>query len=294
MPLLSGSPAPDPLVSRWHAAAALRQARQEAGLSRGDVVSAQEWGLSKVVRIETAESGLSKPDLLALLDLYGISDPQERDRLAALARAGRARPWHSSHRVPLGPLSRLQLSLETGATRILEHHGDVIPPPLQTDDYARALLETFRVPDVSGHLGLLAERRRRLAAAAAGAIRYTVSEGALHRAVGGPDVMRAQLLSLRANADRLGAEVFVVPYTAGALPVIMPVAFTVVELGEADSAAFLGGLEPEHVTVNPREVDACRSRFEALAGMSLDAPAAARLIDALTAGTRAGSAELSP
>ena len=64
---------PSPLVQRRRLRTELRRARAEAGLTQGEVATAMDWSLSKIIRIETGAVGVSTNDLRALLGLYGIT-----------------------------------------------------------------------------------------------------------------------------------------------------------------------------------------------------------------------------
>jgi transcriptional regulator with XRE-family HTH domain len=287
-PALSGTataagpvPGSDPLASRIRLGGMLRAARAGAGITQAQAASRLEWSLSKVIRIEAGISGLSQVGLRALQDLYRIPDEREAE-LTALARAGRrpSHAWYRQHEAILGRGEGRYLSHESSAAALMEHCTLTIPPLLQTDDYARALLLTFRVPDIAQRLSLLAERRRRLAASAAGAIRYTIDEGVLHRHIGGPDVMRRQVVSLQDNASRLGAEVGIIPLEAGAYP-CQPFTFTVIDLADGDCVAYIGDGREREAVGTTAAAAAYRSRFEEIAGMTLGPPGASRLIDAI-------------
>jgi transcriptional regulator with XRE-family HTH domain len=78
-----------PLVQRRRLRAELEKARQESGLTQERVAGEMQWSLSKVIRIESGSSGVSTHDLKALLQLYGVKDPEQVDSLVALARAER-------------------------------------------------------------------------------------------------------------------------------------------------------------------------------------------------------------
>jgi transcriptional regulator with XRE-family HTH domain len=67
-----------PLVQRRLLHAELKKARQECGLTQEQVATEMEWSLSKIIRIESGSSG-SASDLKALLQLYGIKDPEQVD-----------------------------------------------------------------------------------------------------------------------------------------------------------------------------------------------------------------------
>ena len=71
----------------------LRNARFKTGLTQEQVAKAMVWSLSKMIRIETAQTGISVNDLKALLSLYGITDKDRRAELVDLAKDARRAPW---------------------------------------------------------------------------------------------------------------------------------------------------------------------------------------------------------
>jgi transcriptional regulator with XRE-family HTH domain len=79
----------DALAGHQRLHTALRQARDDAGLTVAQVARELEWSPSKVSRIEAGVYGISTTDLKALLRVYGITSPGAVEELAALARAAR-------------------------------------------------------------------------------------------------------------------------------------------------------------------------------------------------------------
>jgi hypothetical protein len=87
----------------WHArkalkeapwiCATLKRARLDASLVQAAVATELDWSLSKVVRIETGAVGVSHVDLMTLIGLYRITDPETVTRLVEEARARRRRVW---------------------------------------------------------------------------------------------------------------------------------------------------------------------------------------------------------
>ena len=129
-----------PLVQRRRLRTELKKARQASGLTQDQVAGEMDWSLSKIIRIESASSGISANDLKALLQLYGVKDPGQVDSLLALARAARERSWWSAYR-DVAPQPLLQLiEYESAAHVIRQFETMFIPGILQTEDYARAVI----------------------------------------------------------------------------------------------------------------------------------------------------------
>ena len=274
---------PDPWVSRRRLGGVLRAAREDARLTQSQAAARLEWSLSKIVRIEGGATGLQRTDLDALLGLYGDAAGRDAGSLAGLAKAGRAaaRAWHSRYQGVLSAGTASYLSWESSAARLLEHCSSMIPPLLQTDDYARAMLRAFRMPRIDEQVALLAERRRRLAAAAAGAICYTIDESVLIRHVGGPAVMSRQVAGLHDIAGSVGAEVAIIPREAGAYPQ-PPYAFTVAELATGESLAYFGCYDRQEARGAGAAAE-YRARFAAIRSMCLAPLPAARLTAGIAA-----------
>jgi hypothetical protein len=154
-----------------------------------------------------------------LLELYGVTGP-ERDGLIQLTREARQPGWWHSFRDVLPNPYEVYIGLEAGAASIRNFEPIVVPGLLQTADYAR---ETFRngpieldPEEVERLLEVRLARQQILTRDDRPRLWAVIDEAVIHRAVGGPEVMRGQLQHL-ADAARQGkTTVQVVPYRAGA------------------------------------------------------------------------------
>lgn len=215
MPRVSG-----PTIPRWHLAKHLERLRREAELSHEDVAERLMCSPSKIKKIERADVGVDRPDLEVMLGQYNVTDPHLREMLLDLQRKGKTRGWW----VPLGPLNRQYatlVSLESEALRIRLFEPLVIPGLLQTEDYAAAIdsMHTLATPKVRQHMvDVRLARQETFWRDEADPTRLWVilDEAALHRQVGGPEVMRAQLMHL---LERMSQCTFqIVPFEAGGYP----------------------------------------------------------------------------
>ena len=90
----------------------LHRLRLAAGLTQADVARVHEWSPSKVHRIEKGHVWISRTDLLALLEQYGVADADTVATFLDLARdAPTARP------TPPTVTSSVPRSSATWATR---------------------------------------------------------------------------------------------------------------------------------------------------------------------------------
>jgi transcriptional regulator with XRE-family HTH domain len=213
-----------PVLPRRRLRAELKKARQHSGLTQGEVASRLYWSESKVIRIESGASGVSVTDLKALLNLYGVTDPGQVDLLVKLAQAARKRsPWGAYRDV--APQSLLQLiEYESVASAIKQFETIFIPGILQTEDYARVVIENYyhdEQPE-SGRLRALVDLRLQRNAlfdsAGAPSFHFMLDEAVVRRLVGGASVMRRQLRRLIEVADKPNVVVDIIPFSAGLNP----------------------------------------------------------------------------
>jgi transcriptional regulator with XRE-family HTH domain len=271
-----------PWLSRKRLRVTLRKAREARGLTQGQAAGALDWSMSKIVRIEAGTVGVSTTDVQALLRLYGITGETEAGRLVALARAARRRPWYSQYQQILNPGFEQYLGYESAASAILAFHPLTIPGLLQTEDYARVILEANHASDVDARLELRLRRQELLERVGRPLLRYIVDEAALHRCVGGRLVMRDQLIQLKKAIEHPMVSFQVVPYSVGAHP-SMTGSFTILEFGEEDEDALYREAALANATDRDDQaaVDTYRERFDELSNMSLPTGEATELIDTL-------------
>jgi len=273
-----------PVVQRRRLRTELRRARLEAQFTQEQVAAAMDWSLSKVIRIENGSVGISTNDLKALLRLYQVTDAERTDELVALGRAGRERSWWSGYR-EVAPQSLLQLiGYESAAFVTRNFETLLVPGLLQTEEYARTIIEEFEGP---GHLETLVEIRMRrqdlLDRADPPLLFFILDEAVVRRQIGGKAVMRRQLQRLVEAADRPNVAVEVVPFSAGAHPGLKG-PFVIVEFPdpEDDDVLFLESARGDVISRDlPEEVAAHREAFEVLRKLSLGSDRSLAYLDKL-------------
>jgi transcriptional regulator with XRE-family HTH domain len=195
--------------------------RKESGLTQEQAVGALDWSPSKLIRVEGGRSSITKVDLDALLARYGVTSQVQRERLHALNRGARERPWWAAYRGDIDDTYLEYVGYEAGAAFIRQFQWGVLPGLLQTQPYAQVLasnsVEPYPVPTVQ----LRMQRQAELAGRTEPPRQYyVIDEAVVRRHVGikaNPDIMPQQLLSLaeRAETDDL-ITVRLIPFTAGA------------------------------------------------------------------------------
>jgi transcriptional regulator with XRE-family HTH domain len=184
-----------------------------------DVATALGWSESKLSRIETAHTGINEPDLDRLLTAYGVP-VEDRNRLRDLASRGRARAWWTPYRSSVPDPYDEYVALEAEAVLIAEWEAQVVPGLLQTDEYARAVIEVGADVEDTGtiqrRLALRMARQAVLTRDPPPTLQIILDEAVLHREVGGPGVLHRQLSRLVEASRRPGVELLILPFSAGA------------------------------------------------------------------------------
>lgn len=229
----------NPVAQQRRLRAELRRLRDEAELTQQTVAADLEWSLSKVIRMETGVVGISLTDLRALLQEYGVTDKARIDELAAMARVARQDGWWGKYRPYFDRRFITFLGLEASATVIRQFQHLLIPGLLQTPDYARAVVSTFSddLDRTNRLVQTRADRQRRLDEDPGPKLFFIVDESTILRQIGGPSVMREQLIRIRDLNDRPNISIQILPFTRGA-HIGMRESFEVMEFaGDEDSYA---------------------------------------------------------
>ena len=204
-----------PTVRERRLARALRHLREEAGLTIEEVAKKLEISASTVSRMETAQVGVRPRDLRFLLELYEVSET-ECEQLLQIARERRQQRWWQEYAdVPSIALA----GLEADASTIWQYSTQLVPGLLQTELYARAVLEAIRLDakadDVDRRLELRMHRQALLSSEHAPEYWVVLDEAVARRQVGGPVVMGEQLGQLIDTAKLPNVTLQVLPFTSG-------------------------------------------------------------------------------
>ncbi|GHC78599.1 transcriptional regulator [Nocardiopsis terrae] len=145
--------AASPTLRRRRLARQLLRLREEAGLTAKQAAAEakkrapeKSWFEAKITRIETRKIlRVRDADLQVLLDVYGVTDTDEREAYRKLAREAAKSGWWFGYRDILG--AGTYIDLETEASRIRTYQVQHLPGLLQTEGYARAMIRAGGVTD---------------------------------------------------------------------------------------------------------------------------------------------------
>jgi len=204
----------------------LRQERERARKSQAEVAKKMDWSLSKIIRLEAGQVGISTNDLKALLDLYGVGDDERRSYFIELARSARQQSaWWNAFRdvVPSGEYFDF-LGYENDAATLNYYCSLILPGLLQTEDYAREVFETAASTELDETtIDRLVELRMArkehvLDRDDPPQLNVVIDEASLHRVVGGPEVMSDQITSIAEVAQLDNVMIRVIPFGTGGHP----------------------------------------------------------------------------
>ncbi len=209
-----------PTVASWELSLRIRQRREQLGLSVGEITDLLGFSRNYWSAVENDRTLLSTEKLRMLADGFEL-DADEKDELLGLREAARQRGWWARYSALFSGEMLRYFGMEHGAESVRSYEPALIPGLLQTEEYMRALMETgalvMRLSEIDQRVEVRLHRQQRLTASN-DPLRLTaiLSEAALHQQIGGPGVLRRQLLAMaqtaRRNADTI--EVRVLPFSS--------------------------------------------------------------------------------
>jgi transcriptional regulator with XRE-family HTH domain len=188
-----------PPVRRRLLGSALRKHRESLGYTLDQAARILECDRSKISRIETGQRGIRAKELRELLTEYDVADA-EQEALLAIAHSGRQAGWWLDYSDVLTAAGQDYVIMELAATEILAFEPNQVPDLLQIPAYAAALADVD--PNAYGDdqrehaIEVKLTRQRIVLGGRQPRLEVVITEGALRQTVGGPTVMRAQLLWL--------------------------------------------------------------------------------------------------
>jgi transcriptional regulator with XRE-family HTH domain len=271
-----------PTVRRRELGALLRKLRTEKGLTVEQAAGQLMFSMSKLSRMETGHGAPSRRDIRDLCALYEVTDEAERKRMMNLAVEGRQAGWWQSY--DLNQFADY-VGLEADAVSVKNYQSILIPGLLQTPDYARAVNEAvIPQPDperLEEQTEVRLRRQDRLTQDPPLHFGVILDEAALHRVIGGPAVMEAQLRHLTELSKLPNVTLQVIPFSAGAHPA-MDSTFNVLEFADAvPGVVYVEGLVGWVYMKRSRDVERYARVFERLCHVALPPRESVELIEKL-------------
>lgn len=204
----------DPQVVLIQLGILLRRLRENSELTAA--LAAHHLGCSpaKISKMENGKQIIKSDEVSRLLEFYGADDSQTAEalRLAAVPTPRR----RGTYRDNVPDWFRRFLVLESEATALTIYENELVSGILQSEDYARTVLQAG-YPFASRHeldqqVDVRLRRRKVLTKDDAPTVDFVLHEATLHRVIGDDAVMRQQLALLEELAQLSNLHLRVLPF----------------------------------------------------------------------------------
>src|ERR1700743_3873777 len=148
-----------PTVRSRRLGSALRLRREDHTIKLEEVAERLGVAASTLSRIETGKAPTKSVYLTAMLEMYGVTDPAQRQVLVDMAREGHRKGWWSVYDDVLPTGFGIYVGLEAEAAGVRSFEGEVIHGLFQTPDYARASVREVQDKDTDEQVERLVDLR---------------------------------------------------------------------------------------------------------------------------------------
>ncbi|MFF0476755.1 helix-turn-helix domain-containing protein [Streptomyces sp. NPDC004284] len=210
----------NPTVRRRRLGQELRKLREAKNMTAEQVAERLLVSQSKISRLENGRRSISQRDVRDLCGVYEVEDERMVDSLMQMAKDSRQQGWwHAFGDIPYS----VYIGLETDAESLRMYESQIIPGLLQTPAYAEAVISgampESSAADIEKRVTVRTRRQDRIRDEERPLRLWAViDEGALHRIVGGRQVMVEQLEHLMEQSHLPHVTVQVIPFEMGAHP----------------------------------------------------------------------------
>jgi transcriptional regulator with XRE-family HTH domain len=198
----------------------LRELRDSTGMTLVQAGEFLQRNAATVSRFESGEYPIRRPDLMALLDLYGVSDRRKRDGLLRLSEDVWQKGWWDGYEPDVERQFVDFVWLESRATEIRSFDPLLVTGLLQTREYAEAVITAAEweaePAQIARWVQLRMDRQAVLHQETPPRLTAIIDEFVLRREIGGPGVLRGQLAHLLATAVLPHVDLRVLPASIGA------------------------------------------------------------------------------
>ncbi|MET9256586.1 helix-turn-helix transcriptional regulator [Streptomyces sp. NPDC048182] len=263
----------NPTVRRRRLGQELRRLREVKGMTAEEVAERLLVSQSKISRLENGRRSISQRDVRDLCGVYEVEDQRIVDSLMQMAKDSRQQGWwHAFGDIPYS----VYIGLETDAESLRTYEPQIITGLLQTPTYAEALIQgalpETSVADIEKRVRVRIRRQERVNAETDPLRLWVVlDEAALHRVVGGRQVMREQLEYVAEMSQHPHITVQVLPFDVGAHPGING-QYSILEFTDtADSSVvYLEGVTSDLYLEKAQDVQKYTVMYEHLRAQALN------------------------
>jgi hypothetical protein len=219
--------------------------------------------------MEHGRVGFKERDVADLLTLYGVTDDVMRGQMLVLAEHANSQGWWARFDDVLPDWFETYIGLEQATSLIRTYELQFVPGLFQTEEYVRAvtLLGHRSAPpeEIDRRVSLRLKRQEIVNRPGGPKIWAVIDESALSRALGGLDVMRAQLEHLIEMAEMPHVTLQVMPFDRGGHSAAGG-SFSILRFGEPDlpDVVYIEQLTGALYLDRPVEVDHYREVMNSL------------------------------
>lgn len=272
-----------PTVRRRRLGFELRRLREAHSIKLEEVAEQLGVAASTLSRIETGKAPTKSVYLNAMLEMYGVDDPAQRQVLIDMAREGHRKGWWSVYDDVLPTGFGIYVGLEAEAAGLRSFQGEAVEGLLQTPDYASAVLREVQNRDTDEQIERLVDLRIKRQDVLERDLPLDVwlilDEAVIRRTIGGPHVMRGQLARLTEASKMPNVTLQVLPFESGSHAGLKG-SFSILEFPERADAdvAYVESVAGIIYLEKDREVRTCAEAFDRLRAAALSPGASADLI----------------
>jgi transcriptional regulator with XRE-family HTH domain len=244
----------------------MRRLRESAYVTTEQAAAAIRGSSSKISRLELGRVSFKQRDIADLLTLYGVTSNDEYESLMRLAWEANERPWWHDYSDVLPAWVEPYLDLEATAADIRSYETQLVHGLLQTEDYARAVIELGNIAteaEITRRVEARLSRKDILNGPRSPRLWAVIDEGALRRPIGSGVVMRDQLQYLIDMTEHPAITLQVLPFQAGGHPALGG-SFTILQFREIEhpGVVYVEQLTSALYMDRPAETDAYLTMFK--------------------------------
>lgn len=261
--------------------AALRKAREDAGMSNRELADRLSLDQSHLSRIETGKRTPSI-EITAMIIATLRTARDERDRILDLARNASEPNWFTAG-TPVSQTLAGICECERAASRVTAWNLGLVPGLLQTNGYARSLIACGgtigRIPDseVEYLVGVRESRRKLLGGPDPLPLIALISADVLRNPVAEPAIMVGQLVHLLCMSERSTVSLRVVPERIGWHPGLLG-PFVLYDFQDSSPVVYLEHHVSSAFDQDEHDVSAYRNAIAELIRIALDEEDSRKLI----------------
>lgn len=199
--------------------AQLRRLREHRGITLEDAGRAIRASHSKVSRMEHGRVSFRIRDVADLLTLYGVTSENEREPLLSLVEKANLAGWWHNYNDVLPSWFETYVGLEESASGIRNYEVQFVPGLLQSEGYARAVVQlgfpSASPQELDRRVRLRMARQRLLRGSAPPYLWAVLDEAVLRRPLGGIQVMCEQIDHILEALELPKVTVQIVPFSVG-------------------------------------------------------------------------------